>query len=229
MKKLREVKCIGLAKWVSGFACSLVLGMVCALPGHVHADEPNRDARRLQLLQQRFQEEKSQLESENADLKKKLADQDAELTKLRAEQKKATATLAQREHELTGKLGETTTQLKDTQTQEAEQKKASDAEIAKRDRELADLKKVREAENTRMQAQLDDARKVINTCSANNEKLEALGVELLDLYRNKSVWDAVKHQDLVLGLSNVDAFNLVQSYRDKIDAERFKNPLIQKP
>ncbi|MBC7956230.1 MAG: hypothetical protein H7Y33_10220, partial [Cytophagales bacterium] len=58
-------------------------------------------------------------------------------------------------------------------------------------------------------------------CSAKNERLVKISAELLDRYRSKSVADVLSQRDPVLGLGDVQMFNLVQEYRDKADAERF--------
>jgi hypothetical protein len=48
--------------------------------------------------------------------------------------------------------------------------------------------------------------------------------ELLDRYRGKTVSDVVKQKEPLLGLGEVAAFDMLQDYRDKIDAERFTAP-----
>ena len=55
----------------------------------------------------------------------------------------------------------------------------------------------------------------LGECSAKNERLVKLSAELLDLYRNKGVGDVLNQRDPVLGLGDVQMFNLVQEYRDK--------------
>jgi hypothetical protein len=54
-------------------------------------------------------------------------------------------------------------------------------------------------------------------------------VELLNRYRNKSVTDVIKQRDPVLGMGDVEMFNIVQDYRDKADAERFTPPAAPTP
>ena len=66
--------------------------MFLAFAGHSPAwSEPDKgkaDARRIQLMQQRFQEEKSALEAEKVLLQKKAADLEIEVARLRADQRK---------------------------------------------------------------------------------------------------------------------------------------------
>jgi hypothetical protein len=58
-------------------------------------------------------------------------------------------------------------------------------------------------------------------CNDKNERLTRIGAELLDRYRNKGLWEAARQREPFLGLSDVNTFNLVQAYRDRVEAERF--------
>jgi len=52
--------------------------------------------------------------------------------------------------------------------------------------------------------------------------LVVLGAGLLQLYRDKGLREITRQQEPLLGLGDVQMFNLVQDYRDKTDAERFR-------
>ena len=54
-------------------------------------------------------------------------------------------------------------------------------------------------------------------CLANNQKLYEVNLELLDLYKNKSAFDAIKQREPITGLSQVQIENLSQDYRFKIE------------
>lgn len=60
--------------------------------------------------------------------------------------------------------------------------------------------------------------KRIETCEANNAKLVGANRELLDKYKNKGVFDALFQREPVTGLKGVEIENVVEEYRDKIDA-----------
>ena len=49
-----------------------------------------------------------------------------------------------------------------------------------------------------------------------------LGAGLLQRYRDKGLREITRQQEPLLGLGDVQMFNLVQDYRDKTDAERFR-------
>ncbi len=59
-------------------------------------------------------------------------------------------------------------------------------------------------------------------CEASNLKLYQLNVELLERYRKKGVFDAVLQHEPVTGLKDVETQNVVQKYRDELDAQKIQ-------
>lgn len=201
-----------------------VLGWA-VLPGAALAADKNAEkaARRLQLqmqnLQQQVQEAqaaKARAEADKAALDQRVNEQTQQVVRLQGPLRKtrdalkaaeaARAALAATVASLEAKLAE--------QTRNAE---AAQAAAAQRHDEQQAL----------LQRQRDEQAAQVAECTAKNERLIRLSAELLDQYRNKGVLDALKQRDVVLGLGDVEVFNLVQNYRDKADAERFtpaRNP-----
>ena len=60
----------------------------------------------------------------------------------------------------------------------------------------------------------------IGTCVGKNQKLYTLNLEVLDLYENKGVWDALLQKEPVTQLKRVEVENIVESYKERIAAER---------
>ena len=188
------------------------------------SDEAKKAARRAQLqlqqLQQQAQEAqaaKAKVESDKAVLDKTLAEQTQQMVRLKGAlpkaQEKLKAVEAERA-ELAAKVAELEKQL-------AEQKAGADAAQATAERNT----KQREEQQAELQRRHDAQLAQVSECTAKNGRLLQLSAELLDRYRHKSVSDVLKQRDPVLGLGDVQIFNLVQEYRDKADAERFSPPI----
>lgn len=60
----------------------------------------------------------------------------------------------------------------------------------------------------------------IGSCADKNQKLYALNLELLDLYENKGVWDALLQKEPVTQLKRVEVENIVEGYKERNHAER---------
>lgn len=60
----------------------------------------------------------------------------------------------------------------------------------------------------------------IQSCESKNRKLYELNAELLDRFNNKTALDAFLQAEPFTQLKKVEIENLLQEYRDKIDAER---------
>jgi hypothetical protein len=80
---------------------------------------------------------------------------------------------------------------------------------------------VRDEQLAVLQRQHDVQVAQVAECTAKNTRLIKLSAELVDRWRDKSVSDVMRQRDVVLGLGDVQMFNLVQDYRDKAEAERF--------
>ncbi len=180
-------------------------------------DKKDREARRIQLLEQRFEQEKAQWQSEKADLEKKLAEKDAMIATLKAGNDKSALELesvGRARAALAGSLAETNRNLNN------ERKKAEQTLQAK-NAELEQFMKARQQErltlNTRYEAQAAQ----LTDCTNKNEHLIKVAHQILDDYRNKGVWDAFKEKEPVIGIGDTELFNVVQDYRDQIGAEQF--------
>jgi uncharacterized protein (DUF3084 family) len=198
-----------------------LLGAMCvaiawASIASAEPDKAKSDARRFQLMQQRFLEEKSALEAEKAGLQKKAAELETEVARLKADQRK-NGDLARN---LGASKDELAKSIEELKQQHAEAKVESDAALAAKQRDLELLTRTRTQEKATLQSSLADQSRVLGACEQKNERLVQLGAELLERYRTKGWRETLKQKEPVLQLGDVDMFNLIQDYRDKIDAER---------
>lgn len=207
-----------------------VLGMAFALAAPAAAQndrEAERAARRqqlqLQALQQQVtqaQAEKAKVEQDRAAIEQQLKDRGraaagaARAGREAAEQLKAAqaekAVLVQRVAAL--------------EAQVAEQRRGADEAMAAKARELEQAARALEqqgAQSNQWQQRFGDQARLVTECSGKNERLLRVSAELLNRWQRKGVFDALRQREPVLGLGDVEMFNLVQDYRDKSDSERF--------
>ncbi|THB71675.1 MAG: hypothetical protein D6B28_06965 [Gammaproteobacteria bacterium] len=64
---------------------------------------------------------------------------------------------------------------------------------------------------------LDNTEDKLLVCANNNVKLYDTNLELLSQYEEKGVWSALKQQEPITQLSQVQIENMIQQYRDIID------------
>ena len=210
-------------------ALGLALAASCALAEQTPAEKA---ARRMQLqlqnLQQQLQEAqaaKSKVESDKAAVDQQLGEQTTQAEQLKTSFSKLEARLRASEKA----RAELTANVKSLEKQLADEKLSHEQALAQKARELAQYTKLRDEQQAQLQRKHDDQVALVAECTSKNGKLLHLNVELLNRYRNKSVTDVIKQREPVLGMGDVEMFNMVQDYRDKADAERFTPPAAPTP
>ena len=211
----------------------VALGLALAASGAMAEQTPaEKAARRAQLqlqnLQQQLQEAqaaKSKVESDKAAVDQQLAEQTTQAEQLKTSISKLEARLRASEKA----RAELTANVKSLEKQLADEKLSHEQALAQKARELAQYTKLRDEQQAQLQRKHDDQAALVADCTGKNDKLLHLNVELLNRYRNKSVTDVIKQREPVLGMGDVEMFNMVQDYRDKADAERFTPPAAPTP
>ncbi len=116
------------------------------------------------------------------------------------------------------------------QKQSAEQKRNDDAALAQKTAELDYIMHAWDAKQAQTQALYDNEIAQVAVCTDKNQKLLEIGAQLLDRYRNKGLAEIANQHDPLLGIGQVQMFNVVQDYRDRVEAERLTpTPAGQKP
>ena len=180
-----------------------LLLFVLALPaGAADKDPAKEQARRVQQMQRKFEQEKAQLTQAKATLEGEL---DSARKAQEAEAQRA-GTLAKEAAGLRGSRDALKAKLAETEGELATTRKA-----------LADA----EAEGKRLQAALAGEKQLLATCTARNEEMHRTGVELLGHYENKGCFDSVLQGEGITGLKRVEIENRVEDTRERLDAQRF--------
>jgi len=204
---------------------AIFLALACGAPAQSDRSA-ERATRRLQLQLQDLQQQvdaaqaaKAKAEADKTAADKQLAEQGQQVTRLKG-QVGQMAVLQEKLRAAEAKRAEIEAAKTALEKQLDEQKRSNEAALAAKTRELegktrevAALAKVR-----------DDQTVEVAECARKNERLIKLSAELLERWRTKSVSDVLHQKEPVLGLGDVEMFNLVQEYRDKADAERYSPP-----
>lgn len=207
------------------------------LIGAAHAQQDPKAAERaqrraqmqLQTMQQQLDEAKAaraQAEAQNAELAEQRQAQKSALARASSNERKLAGDLKAAQDEaarLTARLAQLEQQ---TAAQMAELKSTHVEAIAAREREGVEMQRRRDVEAAALRAQFAAQVRLVTQCTDKNERLARVGLELMDRYRNKGLAEIARDSDPVLGLADVQAFNLLQEYRDRLDAERFK-PVVE--
>ena len=215
-------------------ARGLAFAIAMVLPAAALAqDSAERKARHMQLqlqgLQQQVQDAqaaKAKADADKADADKKLAEQAQEIPRAQAAARRNADALKGSE----AARAELQARVAALERQLADQKRASDVALAAKDTELAQTVHARDAQQAQLQARYDNEIAQVGACTDKNDRLLQLGAELLDRYRRKGLAEIASQHDPLLGLGDVQMFNLVQDYRDRADAQRVvPAPPGQKP
>lgn len=205
---------------------TLALCLLAAWPVHAQQSREQEQIRRLrqqvQQVQQQQQEQAAALQragSEKAELQRRLDTAESELSQQRSQalqSRKAgaelQAELARMRADAAGRQNELTA-LKEELERSTKAGEAARAELAQRRALLA----TREATFADLWARHQAQASALQTCIVRNERLSALGHELLQRYEGKGVGELLSQHEPFLQLGRVQLENLVQGYREGLD------------
>lgn len=183
-------------RWAAALA--LLAGVLPAW-AQAPADGAQKALARAQYLLRQQTAEKTALQAQLDELKKQLAAAQQELASARAG-------AASRQQDLQRKLAASV-------DAERERARGDAARLAQLRRQLQESV----ANGETLQARLDTQKQNFKLCYANNRKLHDLNLELVELYENKGVVDALRQREPITGLKRVEVENLVQDYRYKLE------------
>jgi DNA repair exonuclease SbcCD ATPase subunit len=179
--------------------------------------------RRLQADLQRARQDKAQADAQLAEAKKKAEEAAAEAAAgvaaaqgAAATERKSRAAVETEVAKLKGELAGEEKKLKDAQAAiDALQRKA-----ALLGKTLAE----REQAGKTLEVVLAQEKKERAVCEDKNLKLYQYGQEVLEKYRTKGVWDALAQGEPFTGIKDVEVYNVLQEYRDKLGDNRATPP-----
>jgi len=170
-------------------------------------------------------EDKASLEKENAELAKKVKASTAAQRGLAAARKK-TSEQALLIEELQRQLDAAKARLTQSNSNaEALSKRLAAAE--EQGRQLEDRLRASDQQVAQQREIIGRQAQNALACNDNNAKLYAVSQELMARYQRKGVWDAILQREPVTGLKQVQIDNILQDYKDKIDALKLAEPELK--
>ena len=202
----------------SHFLLLVLLGLSVA--ASVQADTASRERhflRRMQIMQRQMSEQNAALQKERDDLAAQLRAAQASVASLKEK--------SQRES------GKAQGLEKSLQAQHRENAGLAQ-QLTEAQQTLANLRQEHESTLATLKASDDDNHKLtvlggeqrrqIADCENKNRLLYQANTQLLEKYRDKSAWDALAQKEPFTGIEKVSIDNVLQEYRDKLDADRVK-------
>lgn len=179
-----------------------VLALPCAFA--VHAATPREQGggealRKMQYMMQKLSSEKTALEQENLRLTEELKKSQSELDATRLKTEQARVSMQARNETLLERVRSDSESI--TELRAVHRKELGDAR--------ADIQLLHNA--------VQERETWINDCQAKNGALYKVNSELLDHYRKKSVWSALKQREPVTGIGSVRVENVVQDYQFRLE------------
>ena len=211
-------------------AAAFIFGLIAAvLPAAVNAKDKDDIENKLRGALRQATAQLRDLEDQNATLQAKQAESDRERQTLNdkvTELQKRIDDLQQ--HSKADKAALQKSESKNESTE------ANRAKWEAAYKEAADVARSRDADAKRLdaEARLRDAalvktRELKHACEDKNTELYKLGEQLLDLYDQKGVFDALAAKEPVTQLKRVEYQNIMQDYEDKLRANEIVAPSTQ--
>ena len=196
------------------FTLIVLLASLLPLPAIAETKKPDpqrEQIRRLQQVQRKTEQEKATLQLEKSAVEEQLKASTEKAQDLEKTAQRSTSLAKQKTAQITG-----------LETQMSELK-ARLAESEKRVAQSAESQQKSLAEISRLQTQLAKLNKDLAASEAKNLQLYKYSVELMDRYQNKGVWTSVAQMEPFTGLKRVEIENLLDEYRDKLDAQKVES------
>lgn len=215
---------------IAGLLVPLVLAG--ALSGGNAWSEDKRVSREREALRN-AQQQVQQLRQEKATLEEKLATFEQEKARLAQEKKKLAGQIngAQARAESESTQRQQLQLMLDAMTQEKDTLQAQKAELDQRLAELTTKQTHIENELAQIQAQKKQMESTLLTrdqqvtlCESKNLKLYQHGRDLVEQCRDRSATDAMLRLEPFTGIKRVEIENLLEEYRDKLDAQKLVPP-----
>lgn len=226
MTQALRARVLSITAWAIGIAllaCAAVPAAAQQPTDRAAERAVRRAQQQAQALQQQLDQasaERAKAQQERETLARQLAAREQAAVRAGAAQRSAVNALRETEQArdaLQARVAALEAQL-------VEQRAAAESALAAKDRELAsagERQRGVEGERDGWQQRFVLQARSATECSDKNDRLVALGAELLERWRRKGVTDALREREPLLGLRDVEMFNLVQDYRDRVEASRF--------
>jgi chromosome segregation ATPase len=180
-------------------------------------DEGSAAAAKAQYLLRQMASENDALKAQKAELEEEVSKQQGQVAALQSKIKSLEKNVGSKETVL-ARYKETDAALRDR----IELQRSKMQEIIDKFKEVVATLREVEAERNKLTMDVTNLDREVRTCAENNVKLYESGLEVLNLYENKGVWDSLFQTDPVTALKQVEIENLVQDYRNRMQDEMYQ-------
>ncbi len=182
------------------------------LPAHA-ADKAGKDqTKRLQQQLRKAEQEKTQLVQQKAEVEGQLKD----AREKAAEAERRVEAAAQRGSRLNKELGAIKAENEALASTSKAELAALSAKLAEMERKLAEQRQ----EKQTLDAAFARQKTALSVCTERNAALHKLGNEVLDQYEQKGCLTSLLQAEPFTQLQRVKMENLIEDYRDKLDASK---------
>lgn len=183
-----------------------------ALPAHA-ADKAGKDqTKRVQQQLRKAEQEKTQLLQQKTEIEGQLKDSQEKA----AEAERRAEAAAQRGSRLIRELGAIKAEKEALASAGKAELAALSAKLAEAERKLAEQRQ----EKQTLDAAFARQKTALSVCTERNAALHKLGNEVLDHYEQKGCLTSVLQAEPFTQLQRVKIENLIEDYRDKLDASK---------
>lgn len=203
-----------MSRWTKTLLMTACLTFVGGTAWGAEADRAREMLRRTQEALRQSQADNSELTQQKSQAQEKLKTVSDQLESQRNASKQTQASLRRQLQTATTAQADLTRRLEEAQRQLT-------ALTSKDQQAQSDLKQ-RDAQLKQTQADLATSKASNSSCEAKNLELYKYGQELAQRYQHKGVWAALKQEEPLAGLNNVEIQNILQEYREKLDAQKVR-------
>ena len=195
----------------------IVAGALCAaVPAFAQKREDPAAARMQQMLRQ-VSSERDVLKAENEKLQSQIKSLEAKTAAAQTQLKGA-----DKERASSQALLQRYQDAEQAWKANSEQQKAKLQEVVDKYKELVKSLRQVEAERSELQSISKVRDRDLDRCIEKNGKMYSTGLEVLQRYENKGVWDSIWQKEPVTQLKRVELESIMEEYKGKLDDAKIK-------
>lgn len=195
----------------------IVAGALCAsVPAYAQKHEDPAAARMQQMLRQ-MSSERDVLKAENEKLQSQIKSLEAKTSAAQTQLKGA-----DKERASSQALLQRYQDAEQAWKANSEQQKAKLQEVVDKYKELVKSLRQVEAERGELQSNSKVRDRDLDRCIEKNGKMYSTGLEVLQRYENKGVWDSIWQKEPITQLKRVELESIMEEYKGKLDDAKIK-------
>lgn len=212
---------------MKSFNIAIVILSLILISFNASAEVAARDpgsaaAAKAQMMLRQIAADRDALKTENASLQAEIEKLQKQVDSLKNEKKRLSSKINNAGQTI-DKYSEVNEKLRERITKDRERTKEM---IVKFKETVRTLKQV-EQQRAQLDTNFTSVKQELSKCTKDNVELYNTNLELVDLYKEKSVWDALVQQEPVTQIGRVKIENIGQEYANKMQDFRFASNIVE--